>query len=346
LHDFDGDGWLDLHWAMDYSANHLWMNDGDGTFTDVAPELALDNAMNDMGTALGDYDNDGDLDLYITEISSDGNHNVLFRNDSTRDGLAFVETAVSLGVAEAGFAWGTTFFDANNDGWLDLAVTNGWFNGIGYDDASQLFLNDGASPPTFTNVSARAGVDDREWGACLVAADLDRDGDAELVQTCNRGPLRILDNIGRYSSHHLVVRPRSALPNRYAIGAIVRVEAGGLSMMRRISAGTSHLGQEPAEAHFGLGPSSKASRVTVEWPDGAQTIILDVDADRMLDIERSPCAGTSDLDGDGAIGFRDLVLLLSDWGPCSGHCPEDIDADRQVGALDLQGLIAVWGRCP
>jgi hypothetical protein len=349
IHDFNGDGWADIYWAADFTANRFWLNQRNGAFVDVAPLLGLDNAMNDMGMTLGDYDNDGDLDIYITEIFEFENHNVLYRNDTAAGALAFTEVATEAGVANTNFGWGTTFLDVDNDGWLDLAVTNGWFNGQGYDDASRLFYNLGTDPVFFVDLAPLMGFDDREFGASLVAFDLERDGDLDVLQTCNGGPVRLLvSEPGPVAAknHHLVVRTRTGGPNTRGIGAIVRLESAGRRMTRLITAGTSHLGQEPAEAFFGVGDAAMVDRVVVAWPDGAQTILRDVASDQVLTVVRSSCGGTVDLDGNGAVGFEDLLILLAGWGPCPVRCPEDIDRDGGAGFADIVALLSAWGPCP
>ena len=293
IHDFDGDGWLDIYSAIDFTANRLWLNQGDLSFVDQAPAAGLDNAWNDMGLALGDVDSDGDLDIYVTNIwdyvPGEGRQNELFRNDSVGGVPQFVRTAPEAGVGNGGWGWGTTFLDADLDGDLDLAATNGWALAI---DSSKFFLNLGGDPVSFADVSGQVGFDDDCWGSSLIAADLDRDGDLDLVQTCNGiGPneqphaVRLLDNqpdAARGAGHYLVVKPRMDGPNHRAIGAVVRLEAGGLNLMRLITAGTSFLGQEPAEAHFGLGAATTVDRLTVEWPGGTTTVLEDIAADRQL----------------------------------------------------------------
>jgi hypothetical protein len=113
MFDIDGDGWLDIVYAIDYLANRLWINQRDGTFLDQATVYSVDNAMNDMGVTLGDYDNDGDLDIYVTNIFSDTTYNVLYRNHTASLGY-FIEVATALGVDDGSWGWGATFFDADN----------------------------------------------------------------------------------------------------------------------------------------------------------------------------------------------------------------------------------------
>jgi hypothetical protein len=300
VHDFNGDGRQDIFFSVDFSENRLWINQGGHVFADVAPAAGVDNAWNDMGVAAGDYDNDGDLDLYVTNISREtGEHSVLYRNESNGAVLDFNEVSRTAGVDDNSWGWGATFLDADGDGHMDLAATNGYFNPWAY-DASRFFLNDGNSQ--FMDQSDSSGFNDTYWGSSVVALDFDGDGDQDLAHTCvavnQQLPLfRLLESTptaGAPANHYLVVRPRSSGPNRRAIGAMVEVEIGAARMHRWITAGISFLGQEPAEAFFGLGAATMVDRVTVHWPDGSQTDVTAVAADQVLTIHGDP-----DTDGDG-----------------------------------------------
>ncbi len=228
MHDFDGDGRLDIYVTIDFAPDRLWINQQDGTFLDRAPAAGVNGAFNEMGIALGDHDRDGDFDIYITNIYRQGNHNRLYRNDSTPAGLSFTGVANSLGVGNSDWGWGTTFLDADNEGLLDIAATNGFTRPPWSRDASRYFENQGGSPPTFVDVSAAIGFADTQWGSALVAFDCDRDGDLDLVQsTVNHGGtarLRLLENQlegNAPAGHYLDVLPRMAGPNTHAIGAVV-----------------------------------------------------------------------------------------------------------------------------
>ncbi len=312
MYDFDGDGRLDIFYAIDYDANRLWINQSDNTFVDRAVSAGVDHPWNDMGVALGDYDNDGDPDIYVTNISL---NTVLYHNNSSLGVPSFAERAQLAGVNDAWWGWGTTFVDADNDGWLDLVATNG-FTTAPYDtDPSKFFRNLGGSLPTFQDRSDSIGFNDDLWGSSLVAIDYNRDGHLDLVQSCNAstlgGPLlRLLENqqvLESAGNNYLVVRPRMSGPNHRAIGAVVRVEVGSTQLMRPILAGISFLGQEPAEAFFGLGTATQANRVIVEWPDGSQTEQTNVAANQVLTIlvetdtdnNGLPDALDPDDDGDG-----------------------------------------------
>ncbi len=293
IHDFDGDGWQDVFVTVDFSENRLWMNRRDGTFEDRAPMAGAASDWNEMGVAVGDYDNDGDPDLYATNIYEfvPGRRNTLLRNDSSPGSPLFTDVTLASGVADTGWGWGTTFFDADADGWLDLAATNGFSYQPYLSDSSRLFLGNGGALFDFRDVSIEAGVDDTLWGSTLVAADLDRDGDLDLVQTTRdfpvSGPLRVLENqpsVPAEERHYLVLRPRMAGPNSHAIGARITVEVPGHTLTRGISAGVSFLGQEPAEAFFGLGTFDRVERIVVHWPGGWTTVLEDIEADQILDV--------------------------------------------------------------
>ncbi|MDH3785191.1 MAG: ASPIC/UnbV domain-containing protein, partial [Acidobacteriota bacterium] len=174
-------------------------------------------------------------------------------------------------------------------------------------DTSRVFLNSATTPLAFTDVSATSGFNDAFWGSALVAFDHDRDGDLDLLQTCAPGgpapaDLRLLDNQSTLaaSNKYLVVQPRMSGTNHRAIGAVVRITVGSQQMMRLISAGSSFLGQEPAEAFFGVGDVLIVDQVTVEWPDGTTTQRTNVNPNQVLLVTTGP-----DADGDGVADFAD-----------------------------------------
>jgi len=303
MHDFNGDGWLDIYTAVDFRANHLWINQGNNTFVDVAPSAGVDNDWSDMGAALGDYDNDGDMDIYVTNITLGSSHGILYRNDSVGEALQFAEVSEAAGVAEIGYGWGCTFFDADNDGYLDLAVTNGF---AGREHESKLFLNLGGNPVTFADVSNDVGFDDIFWGSSLIAIDYNRDGFLDMVQTVQGfldkpSRLRLLKNLPgeqTQANNFLVIKPRMEGPNYRAIGALVRARVGEVTMTRLITAGTSYIGQEPAEAHFGLGSAPQADEVVIEWPDGTESVLENVPANQVLIVDNLAVANEGEAEGD------------------------------------------------
>lgn len=371
LADFNEDGWLDLYVNIDFAPNQLWINNKDGSFNDVAYSVGADNSMNDMGMAIGDYDNDGDLDIYVTNVYANNpktmvfKHNVLLRNDSALPNLSFTEVSASLGVDYGGWGWGTTFIDCDNNGWMDIAATNGWRSGNDFlEDPSKFFLNNRGNPVGFTDASASVQFDDTYYGSCLITFDYDRDGDLDLMQTCqandlNPTLLRLLQNqtIHGTMDNYLVVKPRMNGPNHRAIGAVVRVTAGDLNMMRLISAGTSYLGQEPAEAFFGVGDATSVDSLTVEWPDGSQSTLTNLATNQVFTVTHG---GFGDLDADNDIDnddFRSFETCYTDPGPgvgsiiyAAGCQPADMNGDGDVDCEDWQvfenAYIADQGNVP
>jgi len=341
--DLDQDGWQDIYLIVDKDENQLWINQRDGTFVESADAAGLNNDMTDMGVAFGDYDNDGDFDIYITNIflPADANYNVLYRNDTTGGVLEFRDVSVESGVDYGGWGWGAVFVDADRDGWLDIGATNGWASGALFvTDPSRFYRNPGGPPFVFTDDAAAVGFDDTEWGSSLIGFDYDRDGDRDLLQARVNDHVRLFANqqSGAAASRHcLTVRPRMDGPNHRAIGAVIHATVGSLNMMRIITAGISFMGQEPAEAFFGIGTATKVDTLTIDWPDGTQTVQLDVAADQVHTIMHG---GFGDLDADGDIDSADYLIFEGCLtGPGSGGIvyaagcrAADINAD---GAVDL-----------
>jgi len=344
MYDFNGDGWIDIFQPVDFFPNILWINQHNNTFIDAAAQAGVDDTFNDMGVTLGDYDNDGDFDLYVTNAARNGMHSVFYRNQTVGSNLSFVEISQSLGVDNGYWGWGTTFLDADNDARLDLAATNGaydqWLN-----DPSRFWLNLGGNPPAFADASAAVNFNDTYWGSGLIALDYDRDGDLDMLQACALGgPLRLLENQptgATAANHYLVVKPRMAGPNHLAIGAVVHFTIGQATMTRLITAGTSHLSQEPAEACFGLGAATLDDELSIDWPDGSHSSQANVAADQVLTVSHG---GFGDLDADGDIDGADRALFTSCYtgaGPGPGNIiyaagcrPADMNGDGDVDCDD------------
>ncbi len=360
VHDFDGDGLFDVYMAVDFAPNRLWRNLGGATFVDVAPAAGADNAMNDMGVTLGDYDNDGDLDVYVTNITQIDPpetilHNLLLRNGTTPGAIQFADVSFVSGVEQGWWGWGTTFLDADNDGYLDVAATNG-FSLNGWEERpSKLYRNlgpvGGGDAPgdlyRFEDASAALGYDNTRYGAGLLAFDADRDGDLELFQVCGDGqPPLLLDNAARQrdpaATAWIVVRPRLAGGAR-PIGATVTVDAGGRRRTGVLTAGTSSLCQEPAEVHVGLGRVDVVDEIVVRWPAGIvppTRRLAGVAANQVLDVTpRAPAAN----DGDGDVDDADLAIVLAGYATRGEPWTNgDGDGDGDVDLADLNAVLAAF----
>ncbi|MEM9461724.1 MAG: CRTAC1 family protein [Myxococcota bacterium] len=284
--DLDGDRWPELALAADYGTSRLFWNDGTGQLLDGTAASGLVNDAHGMGSALGDYDGDGDLDWFISAIWYDGDPrgNRMYRNEGGRQ---FKETTDALGVRETGWAWGTAFFDADHDGDLDLALTGGWPTVTFQDDPLRLWINEGSGEGSgpWPDRAVELGIDYQRGGRGLVPFDYDRDGDLDLLVMSNTEPPALYRNDGA-DGGWLEVRAVGGGGNPRSIGAEVRVQAepGGPWQVRQIGVGSHFFGQQDAVAHFGLGPDQRPlHRVEVTWPaSGHQVILADVARDQVL----------------------------------------------------------------
>jgi hypothetical protein len=296
--DLDADGWPDLTIAADFGTSRLFWNDGDGTFTDGTASAMVGTDENGMGSSIADWDGDGDLDWFVTAIDdpadtcssmncnwgSSGNR--LYRYDGSR---TFGDATDSAGVRAGYWGWGAAFFDYDNDGDLDLAMTNGIdFPGMTIDDPfnanpMRLWRNDG--PGAMTEVSASAQLTDTGAGKGLLVVDYDDDGDLDLFVVNNAGQPRLYRNDGGNANAWLRVRAVGVAANRDGIGVRVRVQRtpDGDEQLREIGSASHFIGQSERIAHFGLGPGlASVHSVVVEWPGGPTHSFSDVPANQTL----------------------------------------------------------------
>jgi hypothetical protein len=296
--DYNGDGWLDLFVANDATPNQLWINRRDGTFVDEglisgAALNAAGNPEGSMGIASGDYDADGDEDLFITNII--GETFVLYENDG-RANFEDVRIRAGLGPPTAAFTgFGTDWFDYDNDGWLDLFITNGAVNLIEaqrgqpmpFRMKNQLFRSTGAKRFEETSAEGGPAFDRGEVGRGAAFGDLDNDGDADIVATNNNGRARLLLNQAGKGAHWLQLRLEQTGGNRFAFGAWVGVErAGRPTIWRRVRTDGSYLSSSDARVHVGLGDRAAVDAVVVRWPDGEQERWTGVASDRLVTLRR------------------------------------------------------------
>jgi hypothetical protein len=298
LCDFDHDGWVDLAVSNDTSPNLLFHNQGTGKFKEVAVQAGVavaeaGRARAGMGIDAADYDNSGQQSLLITNFA--GEQLSLHHRDES--GL-FQDVAARAGIgipSQQYLGFGACFLDADLDGWLDVAVANGHIqDDIGavptgtttYAQPGLLFLGSGAG--FFRDVSAASGaLRQPRVARGLAAADLDADGDLDLLITTNRGKPALLRQAGKPANHWLRLRLEGRAGNRSAIGATVRLRAplgahGGQPRVqtRMVRSGSSYLSQSDLALTFGLGPSTRAEDVEVRWPDGSVETFGAVSADQ------------------------------------------------------------------
>ena len=302
--DFDNDGDPDLYVVNDFGEyvhpNVLWRNDGplaDGSgrgeewaFTDISQESGTGVAMFGMGLAVSDYNSDGYLDMFVTNIAD----NVLLTNDG---GNTFRDAAGDVGVAYGEFrrqqrvSWGAVFFDYDNDGHEDLYVASGFLDTDDINRREQpnlLFRNDGAGG--FADVSGVSGAADWGTGRGVAYADFDGDGCLDLFlvnmgRSAARGePARLYHNRCVWGNNWLVVETVGTTSNRDGIGARITLTAGGRTQIREVAAGASNSSQNMLPVHFGLGQVAVVDEITVRWPSGRVQTLRDVPPNRTLTI--------------------------------------------------------------
>ncbi len=278
--DFNGDGWLDIYVGNDGAPNQLWINRRDGTFTNTAlvagAALGADGeAKGSMGVDAGDFDQDGDDDLFVTELAREGHD--LYVNDGSG---VFQEKAAGTGIRPPSLPYtgfGAAWLDFDNDGWLDVLTVNGAVRHtadalarretFSLRQPKQLFRNLGNG--RFADVTERAGAALKTLDVSRGAAfgDVDNDGDSDVVVANDNGPLRLLINHVGTGKHWVGLRVLGR--RRDMLGARVGViRATGPTLWRRARADGSYASANDPRVLVGLGDTAKIERVRVEWPDG------------------------------------------------------------------------------
>jgi hypothetical protein len=292
--DFDDDGWPDIYVANDSAPAALYRNHGNSTFTDIGVEAGAaysgdGKPQAGMGVSAGDYDRDGRLDIFKTNFS--GDTSTLYRNLGrwTFEDVTFTS---GIGRNTRWLGWGCGFVDFDNDGWLDILLVNGHVypeverlsSEAGYPQRKVLYRNtrDGA----FVDVTEQVGGPLLEPSASRGAAfgDYDRDGDLDVViNPVNDRPL-LLRTETKAGHNWLSVRLRGTKSNRSAIGARVRCEADGRVQVEEVRSGGSYYSQNDLRLHFGLGASTRVTRLEIRWPGGATETIRDLGVNRAIEI--------------------------------------------------------------
>jgi hypothetical protein len=294
--DYDDDGWPDLFVANDGLNAYLYHNERNGTFkeTGLVSGMAVTSQgriMAAMCISLGDYDNDGRLDLYISDFQRSSDH--LWHNE---DKGLFDEVSEQSGITRQTrdvLSFGGGFFDYDNDGWLDIFVANGHVYpeveqaspGTHYKQINSLFHNEGNGKFTEVSKTSGNGFATAYAGRGVAFADFDNDGFVDVVVANNGDPPLLLHNSAENGNHFLNFKLVGTKSNRDAMGARIRVVAGTASQIREIAGGGSYLSQSDLRASFGLGKAKTASSVEVTWPSGQKQLFRNVDADQFYLIE-------------------------------------------------------------
>lgn len=302
--DVDEDGFIDLFVANDARPNFLYRNNGDGAFTEAGflsgAAVGEDGSeQGSMGIAVGDYDRNGLIDLFVSNFSDE--YNALYRQDRP---WTYMDMSFASRTAESSFpyvGWGTEFFDYDNDGWLDLLVVNGHVYpqvdhapiGTTYAQPKLLYRNN--RDGTFSEVAAEVGpaLLERRVSRGAAFGDLDNDGDIDMVINDLDGVPMILRNDGGNRNNWVRLKAESPGPNRFAVGARVKVVAGDLIQKSEIRSGSSYLSQNDLRLHFGLGNRQKVDLIEIDWPGGGVTRLEQVTVNREMVVKKSSESGPS-----------------------------------------------------
>ncbi len=298
--DINSDGYPDILLAGDYGSSQVLINNAGMSFTDETTAVISDE--NGMGGAVADYDNDGDLDWFVTSIFFSGRDkeyvggesgNRLYQNDGNG---VFTDVTDAAGVRDGAWGWGTCFADFDNDGNMDIFHTNGMRSTSSRDDdttdplfvffhdPSRLFISRGDG--TFAEVADAFGIRHDDQGRGIICTDFDNDGGVDVLIASNGKSPTIYRNSFTNANHYLQIDLEGPIGNREGIGARVTVDTASGTRMQEMVLGSNYLSQQPAILHFGLGPDDTATTVTVEWPGlgAAETSLTDVAADQRLTI--------------------------------------------------------------
>jgi hypothetical protein len=321
--DLSGSGYPDLFLANDYGIPQLYINKDGKQFVETGRESGVARTpKSGMNASFGDVFNDGRLSIYKTNISEPGN--LVQANDLwvPKQGAAgavpqYDDVASSLGVDLGGWSWGAQFGDLNNDGTLDLYLTNGYIsagerNSYWYDfsviavghsaiigDAAnwpamkgrslsgyqhkRVWLNDGSG--RFTDVAQVVGVTDTYDGRAVALADLSNRGVLDVIVSNQRGPLLIYRNTVQPGRHWIELALEGSVSNRSAIGARVEVQWNGRTQAQEVQGGNGFSSQNDRRLHYGLGGATKIDRIVIRWPSGKKQSIENPAIDKLLSVK-------------------------------------------------------------
>lgn len=322
--DADNDGDDDLYIACDFGTDRFFRNNGDGTFTDITETAIGIDTKKGMNADWADFDGDGLLDVYVTNITDDymREGNFLWRNNGN---LTFADVSRETGTYDTGWGWAGKFFDYDHDGWVDLYVVNGWVSagesnyvldifrmvtqpGVDLADVrnwppmgtkslsgyqkNRLFHSE--SGQLFTDKAPEQGLDLVKDGRGIAVADFDNDGRLDFfVANANSEPFLFRNKLLLGDRTHWVeFLLEGQKSNKDAVGAQVRVTSGGKTRLSFVNCGNGFASQSSRRVHFGLADQAKIETVEIRWPSGLRQTFESLPADKIYTVvEGVPAVG-------------------------------------------------------
>lgn len=297
IFDANQDGWPDIAFSNDTQPNKLYINNGNGTFTEkgVASGVAFSEdgiARAGMGVDAADYDRSGYPSLLITNFSNQ--MAALYHNE--KNGL-FVDEAAPTGIGRASLltlGFGCFFFDYDSDGWPDIFIANGHIetgiekiqNRVRYAEPPHLFRNLGDGKFEETTASAGSAFAARRVARGAAYGDIDNDGALDIAITANGGPAVLFRNAGN-TNHRLRIKLVGTKSNRDGIGAVVRVTAAGGTQDQMLRSGGSYESSSELVLTFGLGAAAQTDAIEVRWPSGATDKLKNIRADQSITVKEA-----------------------------------------------------------
>lgn len=291
--DINGDGDTDLLLAADFGSARVFLGTPNGTFSDATDQYGVSDIENAMGSALEDFDDDGDLDWFVTSIYSDScdqakefgcTGNRLWRND----GETFTDVTDTYGVRDGGWGWGAAFDDFDNDGRRDLVMTNGYYDTTLTQykrDPMRFWIGGAKGDEPWRETAEEVGLSDIGQGKSLLPFDYDRDGDLDILISRTGQPPLLYRNDLQSEDGWIAVAPveASGLPSPSAIVTVERTD--GSVVRDEVRLGDTFQGSSSPVVHVGLG-EAEVARVEVQWNDGTTSVEDSPEPNQRLVIQR------------------------------------------------------------